>query len=221
MRRSVLMSVLAGLVSVCLMVALCLFPESGQMVTLTDVDMPIAAADGTVSLAENDVFTTVNEDAAPTVDTVVYDEDYLKKRFASMLNINYCYGEGFYDKEQLASAAAVTLSDYAADLPGVGLAVNSVLVEGFAESFYGVEFDGNELCFEGIPEGYVSAPVGSVATQFHSVQSVTETDDGFEVISLAEFYYGGDDVEISVACSVFVKAPESEFGFYLVSCELA
>ncbi|MBO5745948.1 MAG: hypothetical protein J6S13_02545 [Clostridia bacterium] len=221
MRKSVLMSVLAGLVSVCLMVALCLTPEISESITLTDVDMPVAAADGTVLLAEKDVLTTANEEAAPTVDTVVYDEDYLKKRFTSMLNINYCYGEGFYDNEQLASAAAVTLSDYAADLPGVGLAVNSVLVEGFVESFYGVELNGDELCFEGVPKSYISAPVGSVATQFHSVQSVTETDEGFEVYSLAEFYYGGDDVEVSVTRSVFVKAPESEFGFHLVSCELA
>lgn len=220
MRKSVLMSVLAGLVSVCLILALCLFPENGQKVTLTDVDMSVAVADGGVTLAENDVLVTTN-DEAPISEAVAFDEEYLLKRFASMLNINYCYGNGFYDTEQLASAAAVTLSDYAADLPGVGLAVNSVLVEGFVESFYGVECDIDKLSFEGTPEGYVSAPVGSVATQIHSVQSVYETEEGFEVMSLVEFYYGGDDVEISVARSVFVIAPESEFGFHLISCELA
>ena len=219
MRKSVLMSVLAVLVTVCLAFVLCLFPENGQKVMLTDVDVPVAAADGVVTLAENDIFVTVN-DQEPISEAAVFDEEYLMKRFTSMLNINYCYGEGFDDTEQLASAAAVTLSDYAADLPGVGLAVNSVLVEGFVESFYGVELEAYNLNSEGVPEGYVSAPVGSVATQIHTVQSVYETDEGFEVISFVEFYYGGDDVEVSVARSFFTEAPDSEFGFHLVLCKL-
>lgn len=145
-------------------------------------------------------------------------EDDFGARFVNMLNINYCYGDSFNDIQKMIDASAVTLRDYSADVLGYGLCVNDILVEGFAASFYGVSVEFDERTRIMSPEGYVFVPEAEVATQYHELVSFTETDGEFEVMTRLTFYYGGDDVETSMAVSRFVRNTESEFGFNLLSC---
>ena len=149
-----------------------------------------------------------------------YSPEQLELRFISMLNMNYCYGDAFNNPEKMASAAAVTLIDFASDIPGYGICVNKSLISGFAESFYGVQLDCSEISLESSPEGTLATPCTEVGTQYHKTVSVTETDDGYEVLSQVTFYYGGDDVEVRIARSVFAENSSSQFGFNLISCEL-
>lgn len=180
--------------------------------------------------ATDDIKTeTVPEPTLPEVDVEdepaerEFTEDELKIRFTNMLNLNYCYNDNFKNTEMLAICSAVSLNDYAADIPGYGIGVGRHLVTGFAESFYGVVLNFDEIAFEDEDEveGYVMSPQYSVGTQSHTVVSITETEDGYEVLSTLNIYYGGDDTEFCIVNSVFKKAPSSEFGFNLVSAELS
>ncbi len=145
-------------------------------------------------------------------------EDDFGARFVNMLNINYCYGDSFNDMQKMVDASAVTLRDYSADVLGFGLCVNDILVEGFAQSFYGVSVELDGRARNVSPKGYVLVPEVEVATQYHELVSFTETDGVFEVVTSLTFYYGGDDVETCVSVSRFVRNTESEFGFNLLSC---
>lgn len=150
----------------------------------------------------------------------VLSPDDFGTRFVKMLNINYCYGESFGDMQKVVDASAITLRDYSADVLGYGLCVNDILVEGFAESFYGVNVEFDSRARRLSPEGYIAIPEVELATQYHELVSFTENEGVFEVITNVTFYYGGDDVETSVAVSHFVRNCDSEFGFNLLSCNI-
>ncbi len=138
-----------------------------------------------------------------------------EKIFENMLDINYCYGESFASYDKMTVATAVTLFDYADDLPDSGLSVSSALIKGFIKSFYGKDAD-SDAGFG----AYVTLPCIEVESQFHSVISLTECDGYTEVVSRVTFYSCGDDITVRNAVSRFVKSPRSEFGYNLISCEL-
>ena len=169
---------------------------------------------------------TVDEVAAPTEQTVEtpvikeYTEEQLKVRFASMLNLNRCYGSAFDGFQGIAKASALALFDYSTDVAGYDLCVNTCLVEGFAKSFYGVALTEDCLNSTDAPNGYFAMPVFESGTQLHKVVSVTKNGDVYEVFSEVTTYYGGDDTESSLAKSTFVVDSKSEFGFNLTYCEI-
>lgn len=138
-----------------------------------------------------------------------------EKIFENMLNINYCYGESFASYDKMTVAAAVTLFDYADDLPDGELSVSSALVEGFIKSFYGREAD-SDTSFG----AYITLPCIEVDSQLHSVISVTECDGYIEVLGSVAFYSCGDDITVRHTISRFAENPRSEFGYNLISCDL-
>lgn len=227
MRRRTFYSILAVLSVGILCAVLCLSPamtRSADSVGFETVETVITPAED----ATDDIKTeTVPEPDLPEIevedepDTREFTEDELKIRFTNMLNLNYCYNGNFRNPEMLAICSAISLDDYAADIPGYGIGVGRHLVAGFAESFYGVVLDFDKMTFEDEVEGYVMSPQYSVGTQSHTVVSITETEDGYEVLSTLNIYYGGDDTEFCIVNSVFKKAPSSEFGFNLISAELS
>lgn len=207
---------------ICLCVALYITPTAA--VPMTDVEtvhIPPAAVDAAEDKTEMPSRETddADNDSAESVKQE-YTDEQLENRFVSMLNMNYCYGDTFKAPEKVAIAVAVTLTDYASDLPGYGICVNKALVAGFAESFYGVFLDSAELEFDNAPAGYVPTLCTEIGTQYHEPVSVTVTDSGYEVVTCVTFYYGGSDLETHLARSVFVENTDSEFGFNLISCSL-
>lgn len=227
MRKRTFQSILAVLSVGILCAVLCLSPamtHSADSVGFETVETVITPAEDATDNVKTEA---VPEPALPEVEVEdepverEFTEDELKIRFTNMLNLNYCYNGNFRNPEMLAVCSAISLDDYAADIPGYGIGVGRHLVTGFAESFYGVVLNFDEITFEDEVEGYVMSPQYSVGTQSHTVVSITETEDGYEVLSTLNIYYGGDDTEFCIVNSVFKKAPSSEFGFNLISAELS
>lgn len=215
MKRRILMGIAAIFSAVCLFIAVFTVPSLPQAENST-VIIEVAPAAQSVeneieALPEAAEDKTVNEQET---------EIPLEKRLLSMLNINYCYSDAFLSDERMAVMSAITLNDYSTDIPGYGICVNKVLIDGFAKSFYGVELDLDSVKTDYAPEGFVALPCYEVGSQSHEIVSVTATENGYEVISTVTFYYSSYDIDVYSATSLFVKDSESEFGFNLKSCSL-
>ncbi len=144
-----------------------------------------------------------------------------EEQFLNMLNLNFCYGNAFETIDRIAVSSAISLRDYAVDIPGYGINVSKVLAEGFIKSFYGKDVDLDPVKTDFAPEGFIALPCYEVGTQDHRIISVTETADGqFEVVSSVTFIYGGYDAETYTAVSHFAKNTDSEYGFNLLDCTL-
>lgn len=214
MKRRTLLGLQAVISIISLCFALCVAPA-------VDTDN---SADSFEKSSEISV--TVNEAAAllekteATAVALTYTEDELTERFSVMLNLNHCYDEAFSSDTSIAAVSAFVLSDYAVDFPGIGLCVNTCLVEGFAQSFYGRTLDPQVFESDLNPENYYIIPAIELGSEVHRVFSFTQNGDTFEVISTVTSYYGGDDTVSRLARSVFVRNDASEFGFNLISSEL-
>ncbi len=160
------------------------------------------------------------QDVDLSVEQSVYTEEELEKIFISMLNINNCYNESLESLKAVAGCAAMTLTDYATDVDGYGICVSSCLVSGFIEHFYGVKTDFEELLSEDAPYGYVKTPESGFATTNHKLISINEHGGNYTVITCMEQYFGGDDLETNLVKSVFRVAPQSDFKFNLIYCEI-
>ena len=144
-----------------------------------------------------------------------------EEQILNMLNLNFCYGDAFKTADRIAVSSAISLRDYAVDIPGYGINVSKILAEGFIKSFYGKDVDLDPVKTDCAPESFIALPCYEVGTQSHSIISVTETADGqFEVVSSVTFIYGGYDAETYTAVSHFVKNTDSEYGFNLLDCTL-
>ncbi len=222
MRKQIIGSILAVLSTAVLCACICLTPAVNtapvQTVEVETVETAVAPAEETVETFKAEEAIAETEQLASEREL---DEEELAIRFTNMLNLNFCYNDNFKNAQMTAVCSAISLSDYATDIPGLGIGVGQHLVEEFAESFYGIKLDTQSIECEDIVDGYVMTPQYSVGTQSHTIVSVTETDGGFEVVSTVELYYGGDDADTVLATSVFKKAPSSQFGFNLISCELS
>ena len=217
-------SVMAVLSIALLCVCLCLKPTASEQPIQNERIETVEA--GAAPAEESAETLKAEADEAPDATEVTEPQreltaEELEIRFTNMLNLNFCYNGNFDSNEMMAVCCAVSLNDYADDLYGYGIGVGQNLVEGFAENFYGVTLSFEEISAENKVDGYILMPQYSVGTQNHTVVSVTPTADGFEVVSSVELYYGGNDIETGFAISNFKIAPESEFGFNLISCELS
>lgn len=166
------------------------------------------------------VFAEVNEPTA--VEAHAAEElsaEQLEARFLGMLNLNHCFNSALSDEQKLAKCAAVSLMDYAQDKIGYGLCVSTYLIEGFVESFYGVKIPAEQMLDEAAPKGYISLMGTEAETLCHKTVTLTETEDGYEMLTCLYSYSGGEEYETCLVKSKFVKNPKSEFGFNLVYCE--
>ena len=224
MRKRISVTVTAIISIALLCVCLCLKPTTSdqaiqnERVETVELNQAPAEEASETLKAESDALADTVEEPVPQRELTAEE---LKIRFTNMLNLNFCYNANFESDEMMAVCCAISLSDYADDLYGYGIGVGQNLVESFAENFYGAALNFEKIEFENKIDGYVLMPQYSVGTQNHTLISVTPIDNGFEVVSSVELYYGGDDVETGFAVSEFRTAPESEFGFNLVSCELS
>lgn len=214
MKRRTVLGLQAVISIICLCFALCVAPTISTEAPADRVE------------AHSEISVTVNEAAALAEETETttvahaYTEDELFERFSVMLNLNHCYDEAFSSDASIAAVSAFVLSDYAVDFPGVGLCVNTCLIEGFAESFYGKTLDPEVFESDSAPENYYIIPAVELGSEVHRVFSVTQSGDTFEVISTVTSYYGGDDTVSRLSHSIFVRNDASEFGFNLISSEL-
>lgn len=213
----------SAVLSVCVLCG-CLV-ASPQKTYLNETDNGVTVYNAPVATAPSDEVTEAQAVEVCEAPVEAEEKEFLSSDdfgtiFVKLLNINYCYGDSFNDMQKLVDASAITLSDYSADILGYGLCVNDILVEGFAESFYGVSVELNSRARKMSPEGYFAVPEAEVATQYHELVSFAENDGMFEVITNVTFYYGGDDIETLTAVSSFVRNSDSEFGFNLLSCDI-
>lgn len=214
MQKRNILQVLSTVSLVCLVAVFCLAPAKTASEATTE-NQPVRE----VVISVDEVNAPIEQsESAPIVKE--YTEEQLKARFASMLNLNRCYGEAFFNKTDIANASALALFDYSTELAGFGLCVNTCLVEGFAKSFYGVELDTEALNSTEAPNGYFAVPVFESGTQLYSVISITQTDEVYEVVCSVTIYYGGDDTVSTYARATFVADTQSEFGFNLTFCEI-
>ncbi len=147
------------------------------------------------------------------------DEEWLRARFISMLNINHCYNSAMTNEESLIKCAASSLADYSQDKIGYGLCVSTYLIEGFVEDFYGMKIPAEQMYDEEAPEGYISLPKMEMETGCHSLVTMTEIENGYEVLTCLYGYSGGGEYETCLVKSRFIKNSDSQFGFNLVLCE--
>lgn len=147
------------------------------------------------------------------------DTEQLTQRFLHMLNLNRCFNSALQRNDSLVKSVAVSLSDYAQDKVGYGLCVSSYLIQGFIESFYGIRLDIKDITDADAPEGYISLPCMEMEFECHTAVSVTETEDGYEVLTCMRSYSGGEEYDTCLVKSKFTKNSRSEFGYNLVYCE--
>lgn len=214
MKRRILLALQAVISIICLCFALCVAPAVD-----TDGSADRSEKSSEISVTVNEA-AALAEEAESTPVAHTYTDAELFERFSVMLNLNRCYDEAFLSDTSIAAVSSFALLDYSVDIPGVGLCVNTCLVEGFAESFYGIKLGPEVFESDLAPENYFIIPTVELGSEVHRVFSVTQNGDTFEVISTVTSYYGGDDIVSQLAHSVFVRNDASEFGFNLISSEL-
>ncbi len=194
--------------------------ENTDVDTLTvTVPYTTEAADGEITAAEPKGNIAVEPKSIVAEEPVALPST--DKLLLNMLNLNFCYTDAFNVTERMAVAAAISLKDYAADIPGYGICVSKTLTLGFIKSFYGIDLNLDDVNTEYAPEGFIALPCYEVGTQNHEIVSITETEDGrFEVVSTVTFIYGGYASDFCTAVSHFVKNEASEYGFNLLDCTL-
>ena len=166
-------------------------------------------------------FTEVNEQIAVAAKALPEElsAEQVEAKLLGMLNLNHCFNSALNDEYKLAKCAAVSLIDYAQDKVGYGLCVSAYLIECFVESFYGVKIPAEQMLDEDAPSGYISLMGTEAETICHKTVTLTETEEGYEMLTCLYSYSGGEEYETCLVKSRFVKNPESEFGFNLVYCE--
>ena len=201
---------------------LCAFVPAGkisQKPVTVDENIPtlVTAAANEVVFAEQNENTVTDSKAKIVAEP---DEEWLKARFLGMLNLNYCYNNSLNNVDSLAKCAAWSLADFSQDEIGYGRCVSAYLVEGFVESFYGVDIDAEDLVDDQAPKGYISLPKMEKETGCHSIVSFEKTADGYELLTCFYGYAGGEEYDTCLVKSKFVENANSEFGFNLVFCEV-
>lgn len=166
--------------------------------------------------AENDEKESVAK-AEPAENAAETDLKAMEERLVAMLNMNYCYGQGFDDANEISIRAAVALRDYAVETEDGGFGVNKSLVAGFMKSFYGVTVD---PCDIGNGQGYVMIPAVGCGEVLHTLVTITESEGEITVVTCAEIYSGGETADTFLAKSVFRRDGGSEFGYNLLFSEL-
>ncbi len=208
------LSLSAAVAAVCFFISVFLptsanLPEADALtVTLSYTN---EAVDGEIEISEPNIEKAEKSATEPSSEQLLLN----------MLNLNYCYTNAFKSTECIAIASAVSLRDYATDIPGYGLSVSKVLCAGFIKSFYGKELDLSTVKTEYAPEGFIALPCYEVGSQDHEIVSVTHLENGeIEVISTVTFTYGGYDADSYTAVSHFIESSASEYGFFLLECSL-
>ncbi len=222
MKKARIKELLCAISVIALVIAVAL-PVNSQNF-LKEVDFGTTVSTHTTAMvAEEKRFNgnaSTNSRAASVQQDVAYmSDEMLEVRFISMLNINNAFNSALFDGQTLAKCVAVSLSDYAQDMVGYGLCVNSCLVEGLAKSFYGTSLAEEDLKDFEAPIGYISLPQMGMDINSHTLVSMIATDEGYEVLTCMRSYDGGEEYATCLVKSLFAVNLESEFGFNLVSCE--
>ncbi len=216
MKNRILLSVTALLSALCLAVAVVLPSGVKTLDFAASTVGAVSESQNSFELAAAEPYDTVAMAVESESAETEYTEAELKSRLTLMLSLNFCFGDAFLKDAEAVQCATLSLTAYAADLPGIGLAVNTCLIEGFVKSFYGVELSAEAYA----TDGFVAVPVTDCGTRFYEIISVTETEEGFEVIAKTLSYFGGDGCSEEAVRAVFKPDTESEFGFNLVFAEI-
>ena len=144
----------------------------------------------------------------------------LASRFLNMLNHNYVYGDAFYSADEIVNLSVVANLNMADENREF---IKSDIVYSFVRNMYGVAADSSATNPD-FPQkpGYIYiAPCGYTVYK-HTNAVITENEDGTYTVTTEVTVDGHDSEKQTLkATSLFVKNPESVFGFNLVYSEIS
>ncbi|MBQ6847741.1 MAG: hypothetical protein IJO62_02350 [Clostridia bacterium] len=162
-------------------------------------------------------FTSAEEIEAPKFDT----NKVLETRFLNMLNHSFVYGEDFAVLEEIVNNSVVALLDKRDTVDDSYIDEN--IVNGYLYDMYGfkiVDFSKINPQFD-YKEGYVYILPRGFAIYEHSAVCITENKDGtYTFVTDVNIKTHDSCEENLTAKTIFVKNPDSVFGYNIVISEI-
>ena len=142
----------------------------------------------------------------------------LETRFLNMLNHSFVYSQDFENIDTIVNNSAIALLDKKVDDYLDANVLNSYLYD-----MYGFKVDDFSKINDGykFKDGYAYISPMGYATYKHEAVDLTHNPDGtYTLLSNVEIKTHDQQVIITTAETVFVKNPESVFGFNIVVSNL-
>ena len=142
----------------------------------------------------------------------------LAARFLNMLNHNFVYGEAFCSVDEIVNLSVVANLAHADES---GDFVKADIVYSYIFDMYGIEIVDAELNPD-LPqkEGHLFILPQGYTVYKHTNATFTENEDGtYTVTTLVSVENHDGEAETLKASSLFVKNPNSAFGFNIVSSD--
>lgn len=142
----------------------------------------------------------------------------LAARFLNMLNHNYVYDTGFDTSEELVNGAVIALLSYEEDS-----FIPAAYVQDYIFNMYGVELaDFSQIHAQyPVKEGYVYVIPCGYSVYSHSMESLSENEDGtYTVVTAVTITTHEGETVNAHARSLFVRNDRSAFGFHLLSSDI-
>ena len=142
----------------------------------------------------------------------------LETRFLNMLNHSFVYSEDFDNIDTIVNNSAIALLDKKVDDY-----LEAHVLNGYLFDMYGFEIDDFSKINDGykFKEGFAYISPMGYATYKHEAVELTSNPDGtYTLLSNVEIKTHDQQVISSTAETVFVKNPESVFGFNIVVSNL-
>lgn len=145
----------------------------------------------------------------------------LESRFLNMLNHNFVYGEDFNSVDAIVNDSVLALLDMRENPEDEFLPEN--IVYDYILDMYGVEISDFSLVNseKASKQGYVYIIPRGYSEYKHSIISVGENEDGSYTVKTKTVIssHDGDDC-VDYCTTLFVKNPNSRFGFNIISSDL-
>lgn len=142
----------------------------------------------------------------------------MTNRFENILNSNFAFGDELSSVSELLLASQLSLLSKAQE----GVLDNGEIIT-FLKDMYGIDpslyaDEGKEVIS---PDGVTEILPRGFSLYTHKITGFHSNEDGtFTVYSDVEVENHDGEKEIKEAVSRFVPAPQSRFGYHLISCEL-
>ena len=156
--------------------------------------------------------------AKPEKSNTFDQEKVLETRFLNMLNHSFVYSNDFENVDTIVNNSAVALLDKKVDDY-----LEADVLNGYLFDMYGFKVDDFSKINDGFKfkEGYAYISPMGYATYKHETVNLTHNPDGtYTLLSNVEIKTHDQQVISSTAETVFVKNPESVFGFNIVVSNL-
>lgn len=147
-------------------------------------------------------------------------EAVLEARFLNMLNHNFAYNEAFDTVEDLTNASMPALLKFRDS--GDESFISEIFVKEYLFNMYGVETDSLSEINSDFPQksGYVYIIPRGFSVFTHSIESVTENEDGSYTVITSVAVDAHDGEDTATAKTLFVRNEKSDFGFNIIFSDI-